>query len=386
MPGGDSSGTDPRKLEGRSEDSRPREFFWDSISLYVVGVILALAVIDVLTEFLRGSTISCVTTGEEPWDRQVSETFINSYCSASLPRSEFFPAFIAVHAILIAIPHYLWANHYGGNFEFFFSQVREMDRIRDEDTGDFSDKNHIIVQQLTQAFTTYKQNWMFVLYAAKLAVQLLITIGGFLTAILFFDDFSNVFFCPRDFNATLQLLEGIVGSDPFWPLPEQATCVFTSMRLFAVIRVADLILLTLLILSFTWSLIWCGSTHPTELGTSRVASFCFQSSMSPGYYVPSFPFTFCSDSFKKIFRALFTSIPFCGAGPRIGNNLDFLVLKLFRTDSGLGFVFKEMQVLRQIKYYNDDDQRRSCLHRWQQKPKMLSDGGKAADAIIKYLI
>ena len=35
--------TDPRRLEARSEaDSklRPRDFFWDSIVLYVVGVII----------------------------------------------------------------------------------------------------------------------------------------------------------------------------------------------------------------------------------------------------------------------------------------------------------------------------------------------------------
>ena len=129
-------------------------------------------------------------------------------------------------------------------------------------------------------------------------------------------------------------------------------------------------------LCFVWSLIWCGSTHPTELGANKVASFCFQSSMSPNHYIPKFPLTYCSDSFKKIFGVVFTTIPLCGSGPHIKNNLDFLVLRLFRTDSGLGFVFKEMQVLQRIKEYNDDDQRRSCLHRWQQKPKMLQDGGK----------
>ena len=35
MAGGDSSGTDPRRLEGRSEDSRPREFFWDTVDLNI---------------------------------------------------------------------------------------------------------------------------------------------------------------------------------------------------------------------------------------------------------------------------------------------------------------------------------------------------------------
>jgi hypothetical protein len=43
----------------------------------------------------------------------------------------------------------------------------------------------------------------------------------------------------------------------------------------------------------------------------------------------------------------------------------------------------QTQVMRQIKFYNDDDQRRSCLHRWQQKPKILRDGGECCRAIRK---
>ena len=375
----EGSTTDPKRLEGRKEESQPRDFFWDSITLYIVGIILALAAIDVLTEFIRGSTVSClVSSSASRNDKEVSEDFVNSYCSSSIPRAEFYPAFLVIHGILIAIPHYLWANHYGGNFEFFFSLVREMDRIRNEDTGDYSEKNHIILQQLTEAFTTYKQNWMFNLYVFKLILQLFITIAGFVVALAFFTDFSEVFPCPSNFNASGGL------SDPFWPLYDEIPCVFTSMRLFASIRIADTILLSLLILSFTWSLIWCGSTHPTELGTRKIALFCFQSAVSPNHYVPKFPLTFCCNPFKRICSFFFTSIPFCGSGPHITTNLNFLVLKLFRTDSGLGFVFREMQVLQKVKKYNDDDQRRATLHRTQQEIKKYEDGGKSLTYSQKY--
>lgn len=151
------SGTDPQKLEGKEADStKPREFFWDSVSLYVVGVIIALAAIDAVTEFLRGSSVACFSPpGRDITEAQ--ENFINNICALSLPMTEYFPVFIVVHGILIAIPHYLWLNHYGGNFEFFFSQAREMDRTRDEQSGEYSGNNRIIVQQLTLAFTTYKQ-------------------------------------------------------------------------------------------------------------------------------------------------------------------------------------------------------------------------------------
>ncbi len=363
---------DPRKLEGSTKDSKPREFFWDSITLYIVGVIISLATIDVLSEFIRGTELSCLV--QEPREEEesvsVSESFINNYCAASVSRSEFFPAFITIHGILIAIPHYLWANHYGGNFEFFFSLVREMSRVRSEETGDYPDKNYIIVKHVRKDFSSYRENWMFGLYTIKLALQLIITLIGFFAAVFFFHDFSDVFLCPRDFNSSST-------SHPHWPLEEQVPCVFSSMRLFAAIRIADLILLTILILSFSWSLIWCGSAHPTELVNDRVASFCFQSSMSPSmspnHYVSKFPLNFCYTPIKRFLRVFFASVSFCGSGP---TNLDFLVLKLFRTDSGLGYVFREIQVLLTVKNYNDDDQRRSSLHRRQQKLKMMKDGGE----------
>ena len=38
---------------------RPRDFFWDTVVLYVVGVILGLTAVDVVTEFVRGSEVRC---------------------------------------------------------------------------------------------------------------------------------------------------------------------------------------------------------------------------------------------------------------------------------------------------------------------------------------
>lgn len=363
--GDGGGGTDPQKLEGKGEDSsKPREFFWDSVSLYVVGVIIALAAIDAVTEFLRGSSVACFS----PQGADISEAqenYINNFCASSLPISEYFPVFTVVHGILIAIPHYLWLNHYSGNFEFFFSQVREMDRTRNEDSGEYSRKNRIIVQQLMLALTTYKQNWMFVLYVMKLLVQTLITVGGFISAVHFFDNFDEVFLCPHSFNT----------SDAFWPFDTQVNCVFTSLRLFAAIRTADLILLAILILCFAWSLVWCVSTHSTELGTDAVALFSFQTGIAPEHHVPKFPLGWCCRPAKRLLRRFFKSVPWFGPGPRIHTNLDFLVLKLFRSDSGLGFIFREMQILEKIKEHNDDDQRRTNLHKRQQQTKSMGDGG-----------
>ncbi len=370
--GGDS-GTDPQKLEGRKdEESKPREFFWDSVSLYVVGVIIALSAIDVITEFIRGSAVSCFSLPNQTLT-EAQGNYINSFCSASLPSAEYFPVFIVVHAILIAIPHYLWLNHYGGNFEFFFAQVKEMDRTKSKVTGEYSEKNRTIIQQLTSAFTAYKQNWMFILYVLKLIVQLVITLAGFIAAIVAFTDFKQTFMCPRDNNT----------ADPFWPLDTQVGCVFTSLRLFAAIHIADVILLALLTVSFVWSLVWCASTHPTELSSTSAALFCFQSSMAPEHYVPNFPLKGCLYPIKKCMGNVFPSASMVGRGPRIQTNLDFLVLKLFRTDSGLGYIFRDMQILEKIRHYNDDDQRRTNLHKRQQQAKTFGDGGMIIFMILQ---
>ena len=366
-----TGGSDAKQLEGRAEGEEgkflPREFFWDSVALYVVSAIIGLAAIDVVTEFIRGSSVSCYApSGVVVSEKQ--EEYINNFCSASLPMTEYFPAFILVHGILIAIPHYLWLNHYGGNFDFFFTQASKMDRTRDEDTGEYSDNNCLIIQQLTQTFTTYKQNWMFILYVTKLACQWVVSIAGFAVAVFYFTDFDDVFFCPRT-NATV--------SDEFWPLDQQVRCVFTSLRLFSTIRIADLILLALVILCFSWSLIWGFSTHSTELGFEEVAHFSFQSGISPEHHISKLLLpSWCCKPCKDCLRKLITTIPWLGRGPRIHTNLDFLLLKLFRTDSGLGHIFREMLILEAIKHLNNDDLRRTNLHTRQQQDLAMSDGGK----------
>ena len=360
----DSGGTDPKKLEGRGEDaSSHRDFFWDSITLYVVGIIIALAAIDAVTEFLRGSSVSCLL----PSGQEEFENYVNSICASSLPITEYFPVFIVIQGILIAIPHYLWLNHYGGNFEFFFQQAKAMDRIRDAGSGEYSENNYIVVQQLTVAFSTFKKNWMFILYVVKLFVQCITSIAAFFVAVFYFHDFEEVFICP-------QVIErNPINNFTMWPLDTQVQCVFSSLRLFGAIRLANLILLALLILCFLWSFVWCFKTHSAELGSEQVAYFSFETGMSPQHHIP------LGVHYRPILhlvKRLFSSMPWLGPGPHIRTNLDFLVLKLFRTDSGLGFIFREMQVLQKIRHLNDDDQRRTNLHRRQQGNDLIQDGGE----------
>ena len=340
-----SSSTDPAQLTGEGQENKikPRDFFWDSVVLYLVSVILALSAVDVLTEFIRGSGVACdVPDG-------TSTVYVNNFCSGSLPVTEFVPAFIFIHGLVIAIPHYLWTAHYGGYFDYFFSAVSAMDQLREEDTGEYSLKNRNIIRQLQSAFSTYGRNFVFYLYIGKLLTQLVLAAGSFILSILYFTDFDIVFPCPRNNNT----------ADPIWPLPVQVNCVFTSLKLLYWIRVADVFLIALIVLSIMWGLLWCASGHSTELGAKDIARFTFQSGLVPDFYVPYVP---VPQLCRRCLFSVFTSIPWPFKPPWISTDLDFLLLKLYRTNAGTGRTFKEVQIDMALQRMMDEDQQVVNLH------------------------
>ena len=339
---------------------QPREFFWDSIVLFVVYSIIGLTAVDVISEYLRGSSVECLV------DRE-TQPYMNSFCSSSVSASEYFPIFMVVHAILIGAPHYLWLNHYGGSFEFFFQLASDMKLLRDENTGEYEKRNHQTVEKLEAAFGTYNRKRIYVWYIVKLVYQCVFTVIGFVVAIFFFTDFDENFPCPRSLNETYD--------NPQWPLPnQQVNCVFKSLRLIEVIRVADLILLILAFVGLISSFIWCATTHSTELGSKEAAQFSFQSGLAPKYYVPKVHKEMCHFKNRKLNHCCFCCFKLVGAW--IKNDFEFMVMKLFRTDGGLGHVLKEVQIDREIKHLNSIERRRLELHKREQNSKFLHSGGK----------
>jgi len=95
-----------------------------------------------LTEYIRGSNVACRVNKDTQ--------YINNYCSGNLPPTQFFPVFIVVHAILIALPHYLWLNLYGDNFDFFFDLALQLKPIKTK--GKYEETNFTIVSELDSAF------------------------------------------------------------------------------------------------------------------------------------------------------------------------------------------------------------------------------------------
>ena len=337
--------------EGAGNSLKPREFFWDNIVLFVVSTILGLAAIDVITQFLRGGVSAGGIACFPPSGADVAQAaYINNYCSSFLPFGTYVTTFMVVHAILLIVPHYLWLGHYGGNFEFFFQLVSTLKRVQDHtQAGERIPENRTIVQQLESTFTLLNRNYIYRSYVLKLVLQLLWTLVGISFGIGFFvTRFNERFTCPSNFNSTTY---------EFWPLNEPVNCTYETLSLLQYLWIGDLLLLLLASFSLTGAILWSFSTHPTALGYKEFASFAFQSGFHPQYYV------------KYI-----TSYPSCSSPHVIKTDLDFLVLRLYQTDGGLGHVLVEELVQKWLKRHLDDDHRRLALHMGKQMILEASDG------------
>lgn len=326
-----------------------REFFWDNVVLFVVSSVLALAAVDIISEVVRGGKVTCFPPIANRSDAEVK--FINQFCTSNAPFGAHIVLFMVLHGLLIAVPHYVWLNHFGGSFNFFFQLAATLKRVKEDDTGQYSSHNVLTVRQLEAAFASDK---IFHFYVVKLAIQLAWVVGGLVFASAFFHGkFKPTFNCPSDFEVATEE----------WPIDTDVTCVFDTLNLLEVLWVAEMLLLALSGLALTGALIWCFSIHPTELGSSEIAAFSYHYGLTSEYYVPRFPLPqCCGNGLRCLFRFSGSLQHISSGGPRIKTNLDFMVMKLYHTDGSLGHVFKEVQVTSFLKRLCDDDRRRLNVH------------------------
>ena len=380
---------DPKELEGRKEGQAPapqsRDFFWDSITLYIVSAILALTAIDVVTEFIRGSEVQCYLPNETDSSILASSVqgYVNEFCTARLPSLQYLPALIAIHAIAILAPHYVWLNGYGADLDFFFQHVSKLIRTRNPKTGDYPPINYVVSKQLETAFSG--SYWMYWSYLFIVLLQLCLCVGGIVISPLWLfkaDEQGVPFECPKDVNDTM-------GDN--WPLPayETVTCVVSSVHLLQKIWVVYLFLLAAAAFFLLLNMLKMAKWHKHELGNTNRAAFSFQTGMSYVHYKPQASRT----SFKNAHNALLgkpsseDKDPFSCEKPvtvwrhlnfvlysllhfllhpfapySIGSDYDFLVIKLFRTDGGLAYVLREVHVLRILQMENSTDQARANIY------------------------
>ena len=337
-----------------------RDFLWDSVVLFTTLSILMLAVFDIAMQFLRESRLEChMNSGE------VDDGYIRNYCFRFIPSAEYLSLFILISSVCILIPHFVWLSYNGGNVESFFSHASMLDRQRSGDSGEHTNHNIQVMRQLERAFGN--SSLLFKTYIIKLTFQWIISATGFLFAIYLFSDFTEVLFCPQD--------ESDLSSHE-WPFDSRALCVFASMRLLWGSRIAYIFLLNLVILNLTWGLVWCWLPHLRELGSKNISQFTFSSGIQSKYYAPKMSVPRCchiiSNSFNRC-HSIF--LVFSRAGLTISSDLDFMVIKLFQTDRGLGSLMKDVQVTRHLQLLQNVDRRQLSLH-YKKHTSLESEDGK----------
>ena len=195
--------------------------------------------------------------------------YLNSFCSESVPNSEFFSIFVIVQGVLLVAPHFIWGAVFKGDFDSFFAVTEKLDRLRDPDTGVYDSKNFDRVEKLELEFGR-KRKRIFACYILKLLLQLGVCVGTILFSEYFFEDFLFSFPCPR----------GIKNDEGFpdnWPLNTTVPCVFVTLRVLNLVRYGDYFLIGLAMALIIMGLGWCAIRHSKELGHMDIAKFVFQS-------------------------------------------------------------------------------------------------------------
>ena len=290
-------------------------------------------------------------------------SFLNSYCIASIPLTEYFPVYILVHGLLLATPHYIWSTIFKGDFDSFFSIAGKIDRLHSSETGEYSEENFDRVKKLEVEYGGSNRR-IFASYILKLFLQLLVCVGSIGLSLGWLRDFSFSFQCPRQLEE-----DGVIPDE--WPLNTTVPCVYTSLRILSIVRIADFILTGLAMAMIMYGLAWCVVRHTEQLGYKRVAKFTFQSGLKPDLFV--FPPIFQLKSRKhyglimsdfKTNSCLWCLMWLCcrrrlkvrlgnSVSPAISNDLDFLLLQLFRADTSHGRVFRKIQVSGHINKKED---------------------------------
>lgn len=356
------SPTESEDSEKGTDASRltPKDFFWDQMVTIMVSAILGLTLLDIVAEFFRATGLQCYTpyNVEIPYANDFTRdraAFVNSYCYRRLPRGEFFTIFLLAHGILIIAPHFIWSSVFGGNFDHFFGLVGELSRLRNLKTGQYDEKNFEIVRKLEKE---YGQKVIYWSYIAKLVVQLLFSLTSFFLGVGYFgnDSFTSSFCCPNECEDSNSTIDTNLNLPNDWPkdlaLESNLRCVYPSLQYLLVLRHLDVLLVSLAIVFLLFGIFWCILLHPTGLHHKDVADFVNKSCLTADDYVAkSWRHRLRKRKLWKLWsRSFWTSF----LSPEICNDVQFLLMRVFRTDAGLGKVFEEIQIQRGINQLNKE--------------------------------
>ena len=249
-----------------------KELSWDFFYIFITTTILGLTALDFIAEFFVGNSVSCfpppdtlsvvTSSGEEIYGFALRQAdYINQFCYQSTTTTRYLPLLFLAQGIAMSIPHSLWAVFFSGEFDSFFTVTQKL--TLHSQTGQFSKKPENISRlgELEKRFG--KNGIIYLFYITKLVLQLLVCISFIFLSGLLFNDFTTSFVCPDSLdNAGKNIPEG-------WPLNCTVSCVYTSLILFRVVWIANLILTLLALLVTCLGILWITLTPKSILGSEE---------------------------------------------------------------------------------------------------------------------
>lgn len=254
--------------------------------------------------------------------------------------ANFFPILVTFFGFWIAVLYFVWRNYNSSKFNLFVSLVNEMTLTKNEKTGKYNVKNFAIANRLTKIFS--KDNHIYYTYLIAKCLQAVFSLAAFLVTVFlyvyaenhssFFSAFSDSYNVPT-FYCNLEQFEFLNNSSSNMQVP----CVEFASLTTALILFIDIVLLFVV---FVITILGMFQIHTKELKYRRAAQFSFHTGMTLNYYYNS---------------------KWLDLKP-VSCDLDFLIILLRRTDSGLADTLWEVRTLDEIDLLNKDDLMRSNLN------------------------
>ncbi|XP_065918454.1 uncharacterized protein [Dysidea avara] len=307
--------TSKRNATKAKEKLQPKEFAWDESIFYLAVAIIGLSLSNFIVDFFKEnkSAVSCFVPPSLGFSTDQVD-YVNDYCQKSLPFTAKLPIALIIQGIILLAPHFFWKIVYGGEMDSFFQQAGDL-ALRDSRTGKYPEENFDAMKYIAKEFKGKKK--MLISYCVKLVIQLLLIIAAIIVNVFLFNDSEIKFKCDSA-NAELQF--------------HNVTCSYAKLQFINILKGTDYFLLCVALLALLWGLFYCFVQSHPELQHSKFAQFCFDVCMNSRYLLGEHVHKLIEIS--KVMRL--------EDGDH--NDLSFLLLKLFSTNSGAGKMFRSVQV------------------------------------------
>ena len=325
-----------REEIARTAPPKAVDFIWDKIVVLLCLAILGLTVTDLVVSLLRQNSVQ-----------------FHALNSVHPPPTVYFTVFLLAHALTIIAPHYIWSLVSEGKLKFFIELVKDLNWLRNLETGQYDARDFEIVRKLEEEYRykylpnkihlllhslayivgrfdarafeivrkleeEYRYTTIYLSYKIKLLLQLVVSLSSFILIVFYFksDLFLPYFPCPSILhNMTLP---------KDWPLNTTIHCIHPSLHYLSIIRYVDMAFVGIAVVFLSYGLLWCGLQPVSELNRKHIAQFVVSSCLVAEDYDPE-PFS-----------------------PRVTNDMEFLLTRLYPADTGYRKVFQDIQIQREI--------------------------------------